>query len=95
MKFRKKPVVIEAIQFLGYESYLEMCRKWPNFHPSSNYVEGSPTRELHLIIHTLEGDHKAILGDFIIKGIKGEFYPCKKDIFEATYDLENQQEGRG
>lgn len=86
MRVKKKPVVVEAIQFLGYESYLEMCREWKSFQTLSNYVEGSSTRELHLIIRTLEGDHKAILGDFIIKGVKGEFYPCKKDIFEETYE---------
>ena len=39
-----------------------------------------------MVVNTLEGDHQADLGDFIIKGIKGEFYPCKPDIFEATYE---------
>lgn len=45
-----------------------------------------------LVINTLEGDMKANVGDYIIKGIKGELYPCRKDIFEETYDLINLEE---
>ena len=75
MKYRKKPVVIEAIQWNG-ENTMEIL-KWVGdkayFHDS-------------IYIKTLEGDHKATIGDYIIKGIKGEFYPCKPDIFEATYE---------
>ena len=44
-----------------------------------------------LIIHTLEGNHSALIGDWIIKGVKGEFYPCKPDIFELTYEAERPQ----
>lgn len=46
-----------------------------------------PTGTKTFIIETLEGDHVASCGDFIIKGVVGEFYPCKSDIFEATYEL--------
>ena len=79
-KYRKKPVVIEAIQFNGEnqsdvaEFMGEMIRA--NFFPD-------------ILIETLEGTMKANIGDYIIKGVKGEFYPCKPDIFEATYEKVN------
>lgn len=79
--FRKKPVVVEAMQFTN-ESKNQVfhwitCNRYPRVDES-----GNPT----LVIQTLEGDHTATLGDWIIKGVKGEFYPCKPDIFEATYE---------
>lgn len=74
-KYRKKPVVIEAIQFT--------C----NFDEIEDFVGGDAEfREGKLVVATLEGAMQAKIGDFIIKGIKGEFYPCKPDIFEATYE---------
>ena len=79
MKFRKKPVVIEAVLWNG-ENIDEIAAfmKWRNFeHDKRN----------GLIIRTLEGQHIATVGDYIIKGVAGEFYPCKPDIFAATYDL--------
>lgn len=82
MKFRKKPVVIEAIRFLGPFSVDEMADAWgPEFQRRANL---NPMGIFS--IKTLEGDHLAAHGDWIIKGIKGEFYPCKPDIFEMTYD---------
>lgn len=85
MKFRKKPVVIEAIQFDGDVHTINvMCNAWPEFNDQSTWKR--LPEFLSLIIHTLEGDHHANSGDWIIKGIKGEFYPCKPDIFEATYE---------
>lgn len=90
-KYRKKPVVIEARQYPGhsiegvdnlmaFEEWLEPIAKaagrWP-----LKYVGQS------LIIPTLEGDHEAKPGDYIIQGVQGEIYPCKPDIFEATYDV--------
>jgi hypothetical protein len=76
MKFRKKPVVIEAVQFLG-----------PNFNELEAFVGGDAEfRDGELIIATLEGPLHASPKDWIIKGIKGEFYPCKPDIFAATYE---------
>ena len=77
-KFRKKPVVIEALLFDGrnHDSIADFC------NPTAIKVGGNFT----LIIPTLEGDHTANKGDWIIKGVKGEFYPCKPDIFEATYE---------
>ena len=77
MKFRKKPVVIEAIQFDGTLSSLEAFAI-----PEVSQEFGSRTAQ----IYTLEGVMTAEPGDWIICGVKGEFYPCKPDIFEATYE---------
>lgn len=79
MKYRKKPVVIEAVQWTG-ENLKEM-----------RYFTGKPllffdSHSRSFIIETLEGDMVASVGDYIIKGVQGEFYPCKPDIFEATYE---------
>jgi hypothetical protein len=78
-KYRKKPVVIEAQQYTRNGLDAERVAEWCN---------GDQTNE-GCIIHTLEGDHLANYGDWIIKGIKGEFYPCKNDIFNATYEPVN------
>ena len=79
-KFRKKPVVIEAEQFTDENKNrcfnFVRCNRYPIF------IEGKPA----LKIETLEGDMIVNLGDWVIKGVKGEFYPCKPDIFEATYE---------
>jgi hypothetical protein len=88
MKYRKKPVVIEAIQWTG-ENLKEII-DLIGLHPSAlkwtweQYEE--VVRSEGLKIFTLEGTHMANVGDWIIKGIKGEAYPCKPDIFAATYD---------
>lgn len=75
-KYRKKPVTIEAIQWLG-----------TNLSEIDDFIGKSITNKgTTLIIHTLEGDMEASIGDYIIKGVKGEFYPCKPDIFLATYE---------
>lgn len=74
-KFRKKPVVIEALQWTG-ENFLKMSEFCP--------VVGAT--DTTLVIPTLEGNMRADMGDWIIKGVKNEFYPCKPDIFERTYD---------
>ena len=79
-EYIKKPVVIEAIQYTK-ENYVECI----NFCGERFY--GSLDDDI--IIETLEGQHKASLGDYIIKGVKGEIYPCKPDIFEMTYDDPN------
>ncbi len=81
-KYRKKPVVIEAVQFTE-ESKDQVfnwitCNRYPYFDTS----DGKPM----IKIETLEGDMFAKLGDWVIRGVKGEFYPCKPDIFEATYE---------
>ena len=76
--YRKKPVVVEAIQWTG-ENHAEMCE-----FIDPEVFEIKPKEGL--IIHTLEGDHHASPGDYIIKGVNGEFYPCKPDIFAKTYE---------
>ena len=81
-KFVKKPVVIEAIQYDG-----------ANITEIETFVRGKLptiiTSDLgaQLVISTLEGDMKVTKGDYVIKGINGEFYPCKPDIFEKTYEV--------
>lgn len=80
MKYRKKPIVIEAIQWTG-KNLQEISYKFPE---SFGLLFLYNTDEL--LISTLEGHVIASIGDYIIKGIKGEFYPCKPDIFEATYE---------
>jgi hypothetical protein len=79
-RFRKKPVVVEAVQWRG-RNYAEIedfvgVRRFTVHNES-----GGP-----LIIPTLEGDMQANVDDWIIKGVQGEFYPCKPDIFAATYE---------
>jgi len=78
-KFRKKPVEIEAIQFIGTKENVEEIRNLDNniiWHFNQNLLS----------IPTLEGTMTAQLNDWIIKGVNGEVYPCKPDIFEKTYD---------
>lgn len=77
-QFRKKPVVIEAVQFTG--DNLDELREFVPAEWRDNRV-GQP-----LGIRTLEGVMTVSAGDWIIKGVKGEYYPCKPDIFEATYE---------
>jgi len=97
MKFRKKPVVIEAVKVI----YAEMLSKGPECWPCNERPEwlieavnsGTVTLSTRgardyavLDIHTLEGTMEATPGDYIIRGVKGELYPCKPDIFAATYE---------
>lgn len=77
-KFVKKPIVIEAVQFNGGMLAI-LDAGFPDFH-------GHPSRNGSLVIPTLEGDHECKPGDWIIKGIAGEYYPCKPEIFAATYE---------
>ncbi|MBA9078309.1 hypothetical protein [Rufibacter quisquiliarum] len=97
-KFRKKPVVIEAVQLLNTPmSILEVERfiaqKEDIGHTSCRRAEDAwddyekiLERQGGRVIKTLEGDMMASFGDWIIKGVNGEFYPCKPDIFEKTYE---------
>jgi hypothetical protein len=78
-KYRKKPIIIEAVQFDPQKTWPECIKKWgPDFQPrdcSWGYVD------------TLEGEMHVLADDWIIKGVNGEFYPCKPDIFKKSYDL--------
>jgi len=80
-RFIKRPVTIEAIQ-LRPETFDLACR----FLEGNSFVRFDD----HIIISTLEGDMKASMGDMIIKGIAGEFYPCKANIFESSYQMVQQ-----
>lgn len=78
-KYRKKPVVIEAIQWTG-----------GNVDDIGRFIgKGLVMERGKLVIATLEGEMTASKGDWIIKGVQGEFYPCKPDIFEMTYEPAN------
>jgi len=77
MKFRKKPVVIEASQWFKHGDH-SMVTKLPSPHAEDRLDLGW--------INTLEGGHVVKPGDWIITGVAGEHYPCKPDIFEATYE---------
>jgi hypothetical protein len=88
-KFRKKPVVIEAVQWDGSASTANAfigegfgVDWWYEIPIGERPGEES----LRIVIPTLEGNHIGDIGDWIIKGVKGEFYPCKPDIFAATYE---------
>ena len=91
-KYRKKPVVIEAIQltksnFEEVENFIGNSFLHRHYNNEVDFVKHE--NPIGIIIKTLEGDHLAKIGDFVIKGVHGEFYPCKPDIFEKTYELEN------
>jgi hypothetical protein len=81
-KYRKLPVVIEAIQC----AEPNMIDDIMSFCPTAIASDGGDTGLVWVIIPTLEGNHEAKYGDFIIKGVHGEFYPCKPDIFAKTYE---------
>lgn len=89
-KFRKKPVVIEAIQWTGDNT--REVTEWvepklaPFAMPKGWWLKQLEVGQFALVIPTLEGDHEARVGDWIIRGVAGEHYPCKPDIFAATYE---------
>jgi hypothetical protein len=79
-KYRKKPVVIDAMPNTGgSENHVALARWMPEVD-----IDFGPEGEVY--IGTLEGTMRADVGDWIIRGVKGEFYPCKPDIFDATYE---------
>lgn len=81
MRYRKKPVVVEAVQWIG------------DIKPIHDFGAGYTLRGTELFIETLEGAMRANPGDWIIKGVAGEFYPCRDAIFRLTYEiLEGQQD---
>ena len=91
MKYRKKPVVIDAMRFSGrnFKAIFEWVGQWHQLDngPGMWQVVDHGGRKLpQLEIETLEGNHIAGKGDWILRGIKGEFYPCKHDIFVETYE---------
>lgn len=83
-QYRKKPVVIDAVQFQGDNAH-ELIDFDDSFKPN-----GAPSRvavsQFSFAVSTLEGVMSGKIGDWLIRGVKGELYPCKPDIFEATYE---------
>lgn len=92
MKYRKKPVIINAFKWTGDQNQTEdpewiveaLKKQWPQ-------SGAARINNLFLQIMTLEGIHTANPGDYIIQGVKGELYPCKPDIFELTYEKVEDQ----
>lgn len=84
IKYKKKPVIIEALQFKSDMSVKDL-NDLIDFIGMRNIIDIGRDN-LYLTIRTLEGNMTASSGDYIIKGVQGEFYPCKPDIFEKTYD---------
>ena len=84
MKYRKKPVVIDAVQFTrdNFEDIKGFAGAAATYFRTERCLNG----KAYCSIQTLEGNMTATEGDYIIKGVNGEFYPCKPDIFEKTYD---------
>lgn len=95
MKYRKKPVVIEAVQYNGsniceIEEFVGKELR-QTIVDDCGYQAGATAPLVGLIIETLEGDMVASPIDYIIKGVKGEFYPCKPDVFEQTYERADRE----
>lgn len=90
--FRKKPVVIEAVQYVGTVACVDAIQRWAGMEQTDKQHDvwrqrvDQPTQFGPLLVHTLEGDLFAQEGDWIIRGVKGELYPCKPDIFAQTYE---------
>lgn len=93
-QYRKKPVTIEAVQFDGLNptEIKDFVGENCEVEIYDNLVTPPVAR---IVIHTLEGDMEVSKGDYVIKGVKGEFYPCKPDIFEQTYESAETQKKLG
>jgi len=90
MKFIKRPIIIDAIQWTGNTNLSDVekfigCKLRVEIESETAYLAGKGKPLFNIFIDTLEGEMKASPLDWIIKGVKGEFYPCKPDIFEASY----------
>lgn len=101
MKARKKPVVVEVEQFTT-NNYCDVIWNFISLPWGPDGVRGVENdlgieadtgEKFALVIPNLEGDMLALDGDYIIKGVNGEFYPCKPDIFEKTYDIIDEKQG--
>lgn len=83
MKYRKKPVIVDAYNLL-LDAEMDDSPKWIQDAVTGGSIRAHSGRSL--LIRTLEGDMVAMHGDWIIRGVQGELYPCKPDIFEQTYE---------
>lgn len=81
MKFRKRPIIVEAVRFLGDDRNVKECMQFCPPLLNETYRANNT-----LTIPTLEGKMICSKGDWIIKGVNGEFYPCKPDVFDKTYE---------
>lgn len=86
MKYRKKPIVVEAMKY-EREMRIDDFGKLGRWLPEGTMLGQEADGSHYIKIETLEGTMKAAAGDYIVKGVRGEFYPCKPDIFKATYEL--------
>jgi hypothetical protein len=87
MKYRKKPVEVEAVLFYGGPANGKIAAEWCGGRYVEEAKASDPTYVASWIeIPTLEGVMRASRGDYIIRGVRGEFYPCKPDIFLETYE---------
>lgn len=91
-QYRKKPVIIEAVQLDNINAprvvqWIGEDKAKMNLESDAAWNQGKAPPVFSVTIHTLEGDMKAMPGDYVIKGVHGEFYPCKPDIFEKTYEI--------
>jgi hypothetical protein len=94
MKYRKKPVVIEAFQMteerrwnnVDWPEWLHKAWNEPDFCEGALSIDPDDPAKERLVIGTMEGVHRVTWGDWIIQGVKGELYACKPDIFEQTYE---------
>jgi len=85
-KFRKKPVEIEAVQFLPNNDSTAAIMALASEGTRQVDIDRTADGHYRMYIHTLEGKMEASIGDWIIRGVSGELYPCKPDIFLKTYD---------
>lgn len=83
-RFKKKPIVVEAVQVKHDRKVLEQLKEFCKPRRFTFYFKANG--KFRAFIDTLEGEHEAKEGDWVIKGIKGECYPCREDIFNQTYD---------
>lgn len=100
-KYKKKPVIIEAIQLKGDSKTIKECLEFMGQSVNEDLtIERNKFEDYCLMVNekgmkisTLEGEMTASINDYIIKGVKGEFYPCKPDIFEQTYEQADNKNG--
>ena len=88
-KYRKKPVIVEAVRWMGPNGDVSVdeIQAWGcHVQPTHRWSMDKMTGQYTLIIPTLEGNMHCEVGDWIIRGVKGEYYPCKPDIFLETYE---------
>lgn len=88
MKYRKKPVIVNAHCWRGDDMFVENMPNWliDALNNGIASITDANTSDAKMTIRTLEGDHTASPGDYIIQGVAGELYPCKPDIFNRTYE---------